>query len=620
MENIIKILPDSVANQIAAGEVIQRPSSVVKELMENALDAGASKIEVRIKDAGRSLIQVIDDGKGMSPEDARIAFERHSTSKLRNASDLFHLKTMGFRGEALASIASVAQVELVTRRAQDELSWKVEIEGSVIVNEEPTLSAQGSRFSVRNLFYNVPARRKFLGDNVKELKNIREEFIQIALVNTEVEMMLFHNDEQIYHLFPGNNKQRISTIFGKRSGGQLIKQLYPVDVETQIINISGFVGDPNAACQREALQYFFVNGRFIRHKFFRNSILKAYETLIPSGSQPVFFIYLNVDPQALDVNIHPTKTEVKFEHEQAIWPIIHATVREALGKFNAVPSIDFDKDDAPEIRVYSGDKAVSAPKLNFNSSYNPFGSNTKNHTTNWESLYDGFQKENSSESISYFSPDEINENLAENKTLFENESGYESFTDLRFNIDDPKFQLFKRYVVIKNEKYLIMINQQRAHLRILYDKYIKQFDLHKGLSQTLMFPETLYLDNEQKYLFLELMDELQTLGFGFNMDGEDVLITSIPVDTHSKNPEDLILDLIGLSKELKNQSKKVLSEKFALKMSKYIAIPEGQILGIEEMESLVNELIECKEYKYTPEGKLIVSIVTPEDVRNFFES
>lgn len=620
MENIIKILPDSVANQIAAGEVIQRPSSVVKELMENALDAGATKIEVRLKDAGRSLIQVIDDGKGMSPEDARIAFERHSTSKLKNASDLFHLKTMGFRGEALASIASVAQVELVTRRPQDELSWKVEIEGSVIVNEEPTLSAQGSRFSVRNLFYNVPARRKFLGDNIKEFKFIREEFIQIALVNTEIEMMLFHNDEPIYHLFPGNNKQRISTIFGKRSGGQLIKQLYPVNVDTQIINITGFVADPNAACQRDALQYFFVNGRFIRHKFFRNSILKAYENLIPSGFQPVYFLYFNVDPQALDVNIHPTKTEVKFEHEQAIWPIIHATVREALGKFNAVPSIDFDKEDAPDIRVYKGDKTVSAPKLNFDTSYNPFNQTKKQNITDWEALYDGFQKDNSPNESSYFPTDQTDEKFSESEVLFENEFSLKSFTDILFNVDDPKFQLFKRYIVIKNEKSLVLINQHRAHLRILYDKYIRQFDLNKGLSQTLMFPATLLLDSEQKFLFFDLGDELRTLGFGFNTDGDDILITSIPVGTTSKKPEDLVIELISLSKDFKDQSKKVLSENFALKIAKSVSIPEGQILSIDEMENIVTELMECKEFKYTPEGKLILTIVTPDDIRKLFEN
>ncbi len=620
MENIIKILPDSVANQIAAGEVIQRPSSVVKELMENALDAGATKIEVRLKDAGRSLIQVIDDGKGMSPEDARIAFERHSTSKLKNASDLFHLKTMGFRGEALASIASVAQVELVTRRPQDELSWKVEIEGSVIVNEEPTLSAQGSRFSVRNLFYNVPARRKFLGDNIKEFKFIREEFIQIALVNTEIEMMLFHNDEPIYHLFPGNNKQRISTIFGKRSGGQLIKQLYPVNVDTQIINITGFVADPNAACQRDALQYFFVNGRFIRHKFFRNSILKAYENLIPSGFQPVYFLYFNVDPQALDVNIHPTKTEVKFEHEQAIWPIIHATVREALGKFNAVPSIDFDKEDAPDIRVYKGDKTVSAPKLNFDTSYNPFNQTKKQNITDWEALYDGFQKDNSPNESSYFPTDQTDEKFSESEVLFENEFSLKSFTDILFNVDDPKFQLFKRYIVIKNEKSLVLINQHRAHLRILYDKYIRQFDLNKGLSQTLMFPATLLLDSEQKFLFFDLGDELRTLGFGFNTDGDDILITSIPVGTTSKKPEDLVIELISLSKDFRDQSKKVLSENFALKIAKSVSIPEGQILSIDEMENIVTELMECKEFKYTPEGKLILTIVTPDDIRKLFEN
>ncbi|MCX6308283.1 MAG: DNA mismatch repair endonuclease MutL, partial [Bacteroidia bacterium] len=396
MENIIRILPDSVANQIAAGEVIQRPASVVKELMENAIDAGAMQIEVVLKEAGRNMIRVMDNGKGMSPQDARLAFERHATSKIRQANDLFHLHTMGFRGEALASIASVAQVELVTRRSDDELAWKVEIEGSVISNEEPTLAAQGSRFTVRNLFYNIPARRKFLGDNTKELKAIREEFIQLALVNPKLHLSLTHNEDALYLLPPSSLRQRVLQIFGKRNSGQLQKQLYPVEVSTQLIRITGFVGDPSAACQRDQMQYFFVNDRFIKHKGFRSAVMKAYELLIPSGQQPTFFLYLEVDPETLDVNIHPTKTEVKFEHEQALWPIIHATVREALGKANAVPSIDFDRDDAPEIRVFTGDREVSSPSVKFDPGYNPFkgqSSSSPRNPQNWDLLFQGFEKQ-----------------------------------------------------------------------------------------------------------------------------------------------------------------------------------------------------------------------------------
>lgn len=627
MDDIIRVLPDSIANQIAAGEVIQRPASVVKELMENAIDAGASKIDVRLKDAGRNLIQVIDNGMGMSPADAKIAFERHSTSKLRTASDLFHLKTMGFRGEALASIAAVAHVELVTKRAQDELAWKVEMDGSALTNEEQTIAAQGSRFTIRNLFFNIPARRKFLGDNAKELRFIREEFIQIALVNPDLELSLTHNDELIYQLGPGMVKQRVTAIFGKRSGGQFTKLLYPVDVRTQLVNISGFVGDPAAACQRDPLQYFFVNGRFIRHRFFRSAVLKAYETLIPSGMQPAFFLYFEVDPEALDVNIHPTKTEVKFEHEQAIWPIVHASVREALGKFNAVPSIDFDREDAPEIRVFNGDRAVNAPKVNFDASYNPFKQTTRSHNPDWDILFTGFQKENSQDKPGFFPEVEDSheplKDVAESYGSFksgspENSGSLFTSTHEAINADDPKFQLYRKYIVIENNHSLVFIDQHRAHVRILYEHYLKQLELRKALSQILLFPVELHLDTGQLMDLQFMADDLQALGFKFDYSGLIVKITAIPVDSQGKNPDELVIELMSSTHESVSDSKSLASERLALSMAKAVAIPDGKILSPEEMDTIIAKLLESTEHKYTPDGKIICSLMTPDELLKRF--
>jgi DNA mismatch repair protein MutL len=629
MENLIHILPDSVANQIAAGEVIQRPASVVKELMENAIDAGASQIDVVLKDAGRSMIMVLDNGNGMSSADAHIAFERHSTSKIRQASDLFQLHTMGFRGEALASIASVAQVELITRRSEDELAWKISIEGSSIINEEPTLAAQGSRFTVRNLFFNIPARRKFLGENNKELRFIRDEFIQIALVYPNLSFSLTHNDDILYQLQPMALRQRIIAIFGKRSGGQLNKQLYPIDVNTQLVKITGFIGDPAAACHRDLMQYFFVNGRFIRHRFFRSAIMKAYETLIPSGQQPTFFLYFEVDPETLDVNIHPTKTEVKFEYEQAVWPIIHAAIRESLGRFDAVPSIDFDKDDAPEIRVFTGDRKVNAPNVHFDSSYNPFQPFSKKSEPNWDSLYDGFQKdinkENSSESSI----------LKERSTLFGEMTDKDSsipdypcnakdtvslFADIS-NIFDPnnaKFQLFGTYIAIYSLQSLAFIDQHRAHVRVLYERYLNALKSGKAPSQTLLFPEQIQMDNLQRNEMLEMLDDLQAIGFAVNCVENDFFVSAVPVDLVNIDPAFLILDIL---ESMHNPVVDFYGDKrarLALRLANAAAIPNGQILGDAEMDDLVQKLLDTTEPKYTPDGKKILQQISASELLKRF--
>jgi len=617
MESIIRVLPDSVANQIAAGEVIQRPASVVKELVENAIDAGATQIDVVLKEAGRNMIRVVDNGKGMSPEDARLAFERHATSKICQATDLFHLHTMGFRGEALASIASVAQVELVTRRSDDELAWKVEIEGSVVSNEEPTLAAQGSRFTVRNLFYNIPARRKFLGDNTKELKAIREEFIQLALVNPKLHFSLTHNDEALYVLPPTNLKQRILNVFGKRNSGQLHKQLYPVDVNTQLIRITGFIGDPAASCQRDQMQYFFVNDRFIKHKGFRSAVMKAYELLIPSGQQPTFFLYLEVDPETLDVNIHPTKTEVKFEHEQAIWPIIHATVREALGKANAVPSIDFDRDDAPDIRVFTGDREVSFPSVKFDPSYNPFkgqSTSSSRSSQNWDLLFQGFEKQkddlasqgNPTESVdeSIFSADKLPMN--------------QLFTLEGLNDKAAKFQLFSSYIVMQSPHSLIFIDQHRAHLRVLFDRYLTMVETGKSASQVLLFPENLDLDPVQRLSLLEVMDDLHAFGFDVQCSGNDFTVVAVPPDLKGTHPGLLLEDLLQSLAEPGDNQLQDRRRKLALRLAKAAAIPYGQKMNEAEMNDLVERLLALKEIKYTPDGKPIIMPFTEEELSKRF--
>ncbi|HET9570226.1 MAG TPA: DNA mismatch repair endonuclease MutL [Bacteroidales bacterium] len=624
MENIIHLLPDSVANQIAAGEVIQRPASVVKELVENAIDAGATQIDIFLKEAGRNLIRVIDNGKGMSPEDAKLAFERHATSKIRQATDLFHLHTMGFRGEALASIASVAQVELVTRRSDDELAWKVEIEGSVISNEEPTLAAQGSRFTVRNLFYNIPARRKFLGDNTKELKAIRDEFIQLALVNPNLQFSLTHNDENLYTLLPSNLKQRVIQIFGKRNAGQLPKQLYPVDVNTQLIRITGFVGDPAAACLRDQMQYFFVNNRFIKHKGFRSAVLKAYELLIPHGQQPTFFLYLEVDPETLDVNIHPTKTEVKFEHEQAIWPILHATVREALGKSNAIPSIDFDRDDAPEIRVFTGDREVSSPSVRFDPSYNPFkGQSTSSAKTpqNWDLLFQGFEKQKdelSSQDNIWESPLKTTDSVGEFATPSETLPANPLFTIEDVNHESTKFQLFTSYIVLQQSHSLLFIDQHRAHIRILFDRYLNMVKTGKSFSQALLFPEMLNLDAVQRIALLEVMDDLNGFGFDVQCSGNEFTIVAVPPDLKGAPPVELLEDLLQSLNEPGETQMQDRRRKLALRLAKAAAIPYGQKMSEAEMNDLVERLFSSKENKYTPDGKPILMPFTEEELSKRF--
>ena len=494
MKDIISLLPDSVANQIAAGEVVQRPASVVKELMENAVDAGAKKVKVLVVDGGRTSIQVIDDGSGMSETDARLAFERHATSKIKKAEDLFALSTMGFRGEALASIAAVAQVELVTRRPDDELGTKVVISGSRLEEQEPVASPVGSNFKVKNLFYNIPARRKFLKTTQTELNNIITEFERVALVNCDVEFTLFNNDVEIISLPVSSFRKRVANLFGKKINTQLIE----VNVKSSMINISGFVGTPESARKKGALQYFFVNGRYMRHPYFAKAILEAYSQLIPAGEMVPFFVCLEVAPEKIDVNIHPTKTEIKFEDEQAIWQILMASVREVLGRSNIAPSIDFDVADCPDIPVFPvGSLPPQQPRPTVDTNYNPFKQNGgtngyKPQTTRWDDLYKGIEGSSVGREFRFDAP--IQEDLPWDVIRSETNTNKEGSNQLFGTKEDVSckcsecYQYKGQHIVTSMEAGLVLIDQHRAHIRILFERYLKQLNEQVATSQGMLFP------------------------------------------------------------------------------------------------------------------------------------
>ena len=519
MPDIIQLLPDSVANQIAAGEVIQRPASVVKELVENAIDAGATAVTINIKDSGRTLIQVIDNGKGMSPTDARMSFERHATSKIREANDLFAIRTMGFRGEALASIAGVADVELRTRQHGVELGTFIHIMGSIIQKQEADHCAEGSNFSVKNIFFNIPARRKFLKSNSSELKYIITEVQRIALANPELAISLYHNNSVIYNLPVENIRKRIVSLFGKSINQSLI----PVDTTTSVINISGFIGQPKSAKKTLGEQFFFVNGRFMKHPFFNRAVQQAYDRILPPDTFPSYFLYFEVDPATIDINIHPTKTEIKFEDERSAWHIIQASVREAMGKFNLMPSIDFDQAGSIDIPISPARGSnIPEPEIRINPNFNPFenepwGDRDFANTTsyrdeqnrdNWQTLYKGFEREegqnNQYPNFQSAIPDE-----------FEQEAVQQSFTNDEIPIrESHNFLQFKnKYILTPVKSGLMVIDQRRAHERILFENFLRIIDNHLAISQRQLFPARLELNAVDKEILIVIDEELKALGF-----------------------------------------------------------------------------------------------------------
>lgn len=611
MSDIIHLLPDSIANQIAAGEVIQRPASVVKELVENAVDAGATKIQLIIKDAGRTLIQVIDNGKGMSATDARLAFERHATSKIQTADDLFALRTMGFRGEALASIAAIAQVELKTKREEDEVGTVIEIVGSKVEKQECTACQTGSIFSVRNIFFNIPARRKFLKSNDTEKRHILTELERIVLVNPHIDFTFVDNDVEAL-VYPASNlRQRIVAVGGKNLNQQLIS----LEVETSIVKITGFIGKPEFARKARALQFFFVNGRYMRHPYFNKAVTSAFESLLSDGTNPNYFIYFEVQPESIDVNIHPTKTEIKFENEQSIWQILSAAVKEALGKFNAVPTIDFDTTDAIDIPIYDPTKTVTQPRVDVNPSYNPFKSVSAStggdyqRSSDWEKFYEGFEKE---KNIDISSPPE--------QGLFNSDREDTSATDSSTQDHIVHYQYKNKYILTSVKSGLMLIDQHRAHVRILFDQYLRQIQQQKGISQRTLFPEIIELSPSEAAMIPYLVDDLEAVGFDLsNLGNNTYSINGIPSEIGNSDPVQLIHLIISKSVETGSDVKSEIQESLALSMANATAIAYGQKLSEEEMIRIVDQLFGSTVHKYTPDGKVIISLLEDLAIDKMFK-
>lgn len=619
MIDVIQLLPDSVANQIAAGEVIQRPASVVKELMENAVDADARHVNVLVVDAGRTSIQVIDDGKGMSETDARLSFERHATSKIRKPDDLFNLHTMGFRGEALASVAAVAHVELRTRTEHEEIGTQLTIAGSRFSGQEPCACPVGSNFKIENLFYNVPARRKFLKSNATELNHIINAFERIVLVYPEVAFTFHSNGSEMYNLRAGGLRQRILDVFGKRVNQDLL----PVNVETSLCGLQGFVGKPESSRKKGAHQYFFVNGRYMRHPYFHNAVMTAFERLIPQGTQVPYFLYFDVDPKDIDVNIHPTKTEIKFENEQAIWQILMASVKDALGRFNDVSVIDFDTEGKPDIPVYNSQTEAQLPQMNLNPQYNPFHSTIESgeklsgkmqHTQGsheftraeipdqWQELYDGLQSEAA----------------PAHETLF-TESG-EGEKNLIADKSPSHYQYKGRYIMTAVKSGLMIVDQHRAHVRILFEQYQKQLSARKMHSQKMLFPESIQLSAREESTLSTVHEEFAAMGFELsNLGGGTYALNAVPEGLEGVDVLRLVHEMLLSAEESGTPAAHEINNSLALSLARAAAIPYGQVLSNDEMENVINGLFLCSNVNYTPDGKNILYILKQVEIEQMLK-
>jgi DNA mismatch repair protein MutL len=602
MSDVIKLLPDSVANQIAAGEVIQRPASVVKELMENSVDAGGKYLRVIIKDSGKTLIQVIDDGAGMSETDARLSFERHATSKITTAQDLFAIKTKGFRGEALASIAAVAMVELKTRREESETGIRVIISGSRVESQEPCSCPPGSNFAVRNLFFNIPARRKFLKSDNTEIRNIVTEFQKIVLAHPDISFSLQHNENEIYNLSPGNLRQRIIAVFGK----QINQDLISVETDTTLIKIKGFIGKPENARRTYGEQFFFVNNRFMKHPYFHKAVVEAYQNILPAEAVPSYFIYMVADPASIDINIHPTKTEIKFEDERSIWQILMASVREALGRFNIVPALDFDNEILIDIPVRSSTGHIpEAPVIGINTQYNPFEGEDKQG--NRSGYIERFEKDNVSNWQKLFS------SPGRNNAEPEDSAGTDE--------SRRKFlQVKNKYIVCPVKSWLMLIDQKRAHERILYEKFMQCLDNEQAVSQIDMFPVNIELNPADLFILKEIEESLGMLGFRILHKGANTIsITGRPSDAFTSDPVEIIEILLEDYKRTSSDPSAGAKEKVSAAMAAASAIPYGKTLTQSEMEDLFDTLFACSGPNYSPGGKPVISILATDEIDKRFK-
>lgn len=649
MNDVIRLLPDSVANQIAAGEVIQRPASVVKELVENAVDAGATDIQIIIVDAGRTLIQVVDNGRGMSETDARMAFERHATSKIEQAADLFSLRTMGFRGEALASIAAVAQVDLRTMPHGEQVGTRIQISGSHVESQQPEACAPGCNMMVKNLFFNVPARRKFLKKDAVELSNIMREFERLALVNPDIDFTLMSNGAVVHKLMHSSLKQRITDLFGRG----LDKQLLPVSTSTSIVRLEGFVCRPEYARRRNVLQYLFVNGRHMRHPYFHKAVISCYEQMLPADMQPNYFLNFYVEPDSIDVNIHPTKSEIKFENESAIWQILTAAIKESMGRFGAAPAIDFDAVDAPGIPVFNPDMDATH-EIELDTSYNPFGMENmedvqmpqmpssaaveskmssagsvghqrQSSLQDWDKLYESFSSERSDEGVELTKGSAMNELFADELSVEEPSgivSGLVGKAETPSSDDVGSIQLKNRYILSPSKSGVMVVDQHRAHVKVLYERYLAMLESGSaaGCGQKVMFPEVLRLSASQSAIFSDIEGELSRSGYELTFLGDNSWsINSVPscVDA-SANAVEMLHRIIENVSEHGSDARADLRSLVAESMASAAAIPAGKVLTAGEREHLLSELFQLPSPKYTPDGKLVVSIISIEQIAQLF--
>ena len=596
--DIIKLLPDSVANQIAAGEVIQRPASVVKELMENALDAGATQIDLYVKDAGRTMICVIDNGCGMSETDARLCFERHATSKIKKAEDLFSIRTMGFRGEALASIAAVAQVELMTRRKDDEFGTKILIEGSVVKEQLPKPMSVGTNFTVKNLFFNIPARRNFLKSNEVEMRHITDEFFRVAMMNPEVGFSLINNDKEVYHLPKGNLKQRIVGLCGK----DYDKKILHVQQETETASINGFIVKPEFLRKTRGEQYFFVNKRFIKHAYLHHAIENAYQELIPKDCFPGYFINIEIDPKEIDINIHPTKTEVNFQDVKLVYAILHSAVRKSIGQNNLAPLLDFDVN--PNMGIDFGeasrmDRPIIEPKIEYNPNFNPFKVNPQPRVSsgNWRIMYE-----------------DSNDTIASNINKISNFDE----TPTIANVDNKNLyiQLQQTYIITTVKSGLLVVDQHLAHKRVLYEKYLKEMENNVEASQQELFPQHITLSANDASLLREIKNDLEKIGFRIQqMNNVTFVINGTPADSKSNDAVSLLEKILDMYKtnlvDLKLDKKLNLANSLASQL----AIKSGQTLNAIEMQDLIDRLFACAVSEVSPDGKRIYTILNVNELK-----
>ena len=614
MADIIQVLPDSVANQIAAGEVIQRPASVVKELMENAVDAKATEIKVVLKDAGKTFIQIIDNGLGMSDTDARLAFERHSTSKIKQADDLFAINTMGFRGEALASVAAIAHIDLKTRAEHEEIGTYIRIEGSRVVEQEPAQCPKGSNFTVKNLFYNIPARRKFLKKDSTELNNAIREFVRVAMAYPHIAFTFIHNDHILYQLKKENFGQRIVGVFGKN----IKENLIPLKTETRIVNIYGYIGHPEKAKKRSGEQFFFVNNRYMKNPYLYKAVMEAYEKLIPHGAIPSFFTRFELQADNIDVNIHPTKTEIKFEDQQAVWQILNAAVRESLGKHNVVPSLDFDQGGNIGIPTPRKNQQVKPPEIEVDPTFNPFkdlddqgsGPSTnhpskqeRDNLANWESLYKGFENENQQQTMKF----------ASKATADTDEETPEAGQD-----ENRFFQLKGKYILTQVRSGLMIIHQKRAHVRILYETYLKNSNQRTGTVQRKLYPEDISLNYEDYNTLSEIKEDFQKAGFEIDLLGENTIrLNGVPGDIKIPRGQELIDNFLEEYQQNKGVEESA-NERIALSLARASSISQGRKMEYEEMRELVDKLFACSAPNYTQEGEKIISLMQTETRKKLF--